>query len=149
LDGFGFVVPATEKMTTLACTFSSAKFAGRAPEGQVLLRAFVGGAMNPEALELDDEALVAAVRAELQRVLDIRSAPVRAIVSRWPRSMPQYPVGHLERVARIRGRLAQHRGLLLAGNAYGGVGIPDCIASGESAAASAWNLLALGGKRRG
>jgi oxygen-dependent protoporphyrinogen oxidase len=147
LDGFGFVVPATERMTTLACTFSSVKFAGRAPEGKVLLRAFVGGAMNPESLELDDEGMVACVRGELQRLLDIRRAPWRAIVSRWPRSMPQYPVGHLEHVARIRARLAHHHGLFLAGNAYGGVGIPDCISSGEAAAEAALAWLTMRGMR--
>ena len=141
LDGFGFVVPFLENRTLLACTFSSVKFAGRAPSGQVLLRAFVGGALQPELFELSPDKLVLRVRADLRDLLGIEPAPLFAAVSKWERSMPQYHVGHLERVKRIEGRVAALPGLVLAGNAYSGLGIPDCIRSGESAAADLFDAL--------
>ncbi|HEV2862838.1 MAG TPA: protoporphyrinogen oxidase [Pyrinomonadaceae bacterium] len=134
LDGFGFVTPFAERRATLACTFTSVKFGGRAPEGRALLRAFVGGALQPEMFELDDERLVAAVRADLRQLLGVEAPPVLAHVEKWPRSMAQYHLGHLERVARIRARLRTHTGLALCGNAYTGAGIPDCVRSGEEAA---------------
>jgi oxygen-dependent protoporphyrinogen oxidase len=134
LDGFGFVVPFIEKRTLLACTFSSVKFAGRAPRGQVLLRAFVGGALQPELFDLSQAELLLRVRADLRDLLGIEAAPLFAEVSKWERSMPQYHVGHLERVQRIEARVAALPGLVLAGNAYSGLGLPDCIRSGEAAA---------------
>jgi oxygen-dependent protoporphyrinogen oxidase len=134
LDGFGFVVPVIEKRATLACTFSSVKFAGRAPEGHTLLRAFVGGALQPEMYALDEDQMVAAVRDDLRELLGIEQPPLFAHVERWPRSMAQYHLGHIERVERVRARLSSFPLLKLAGNAYGGAGIPDCIRSGESAA---------------
>ncbi|HEY6229833.1 MAG TPA: protoporphyrinogen oxidase [Pyrinomonadaceae bacterium] len=134
LDGFGFVVPFIERRSIMACSFSSVKFAGRAPVGQVLLRAFAGGALQPEMFELNDSELLARVRADLRDLLGIREPPLFAEVSKWPRSMPQYHLGHLERVQRIKERAAALQGLVLAGNAYSGLGIPDCISSGEAAA---------------
>jgi len=134
LDGFGFVVPFIESRTVLACTFSSVKFQGRAPEGHALLRAFVGGALQPETFALDEDEIVARVRDDLRELLGIENRPLFARVEKWPRSMAQYHLGHVERVARIRERLSALPGLKLAGNAYGGAGIPDCIRSGESAA---------------
>jgi oxygen-dependent protoporphyrinogen oxidase len=134
LDGFGFVVPLIEHRATLACTFSSVKFAGRAPEGNALLRAFVGGALQPEMYALDEDAMIAAVRDDLRELLGIEKPPLFAHVEKWPRSMAQYHLGHVERVERIRARLSTLPGLKLAGNAYSGAGIPDCIRSGESAA---------------
>jgi oxygen-dependent protoporphyrinogen oxidase len=134
LDGFGFVVPFIEKRTVMACTFSSVKFAGRAPQGHALLRAFVGGALQPELLEMDEAELLARVREDLRQLLGIERAPLFAEVARWLRSMPQYHVGHLARVQRIEQRLASLPNLALAGNAYSGLGIPDCIRSGEAAA---------------
>ncbi|HZG52541.1 MAG TPA: protoporphyrinogen oxidase [Pyrinomonadaceae bacterium] len=134
LDGFGFVVPFVEGRKTLACTFSSVKFAGRAPAGHALLRAFVGGALQPEMYALDEERMIAAVRADLRALLGIERAPLFAHVEKWPRSMAQYHLGHLARVARIRRRLQQFPTLQLAGNAYGGAGIPDCIRGGHAAA---------------
>ena len=134
LDGFGFVVPFIEGRATLACSFSSIKFAGRAPEGCALLRAFVGGALQPEKFALNENEMLAAVRRDLRDLLGVASPPIFHQVARWPRSMPQYQLGHLERTARIRARLAQLPSLRLAGNAYGGAGIPDCIRSGEQAA---------------
>jgi protoporphyrinogen/coproporphyrinogen III oxidase len=133
LDGFGFVVPYVERRRLLAGTFSSLKYPGRAPAGSVLVRAFVGGALQPELLDLDDDSLTAAVREELAALLGVRAAPHLTRIARWPRAMPQYQVGHIDRVARIRARAAT-LGVHLAGNAYDGVGIPDCIRSGESAA---------------
>ncbi len=134
LDGFGFVVPFIERRTTLACTFSSVKFAGRAPDGYALLRAFVGGALQPETFALDEEALTRAVREDLRELLGIERLPLFALVEKWPRSMAQYHLGHIARVERIRQRLSNFPTLQLAGNAYGGAGVPDCIRGGEAAA---------------
>ena len=134
LDGFGFVLPFIEKRSLIACTFSSVKFAGRAPAGQVLLRGFVGGALQPELLDLEEDKLLARVLGDLRDLLGIERAPLFSEVTRWERSMPQYHVGHLERVKRIEARLAALPTLFLAGNAYSGLGIPDCIRSGEAAA---------------
>jgi oxygen-dependent protoporphyrinogen oxidase len=134
LDGFGFVVPFIEKRTVMACTFSSVKFAGRAPQGHALLRAFVGGALQPELLVLDEADLLARVREDLRELLGIEREPLFAEVARWQRSMPQYHVGHLARVKRIDEHVASLPGFALAGNAYSGLGIPDCIRSGETAA---------------
>lgn len=134
LDGFGFVVPAVEKRTLLACTFSSVKYPGRAPSGTVLIRAFVGGALFPEAYELPDDRMLAGVQKDLAELLGVRGKPKDAVVTRWPRSMAQYNVGHLERVARIEDEAGRFATLALAGAAYRGVGIPDCVRSGEAAA---------------
>lgn len=144
LDGFGFVVPAVENRSIIACSFSSVKYAGRAPEGFVLVRCFAGGAIQPHVFEWDDDRLVAGARRELRELLGIEAEPLFALVHRHPRSMPQYPVGHLRRVAQILECLDRHPGLALAGNAYGGVGIPDCVHSGETAAERV--LDALNGK---
>jgi oxygen-dependent protoporphyrinogen oxidase len=134
LDGFGFVVPVIERRATLACTFSSVKFAGRAPSGHALIRAFVGGALQPEMYALDEDAMVVAVSKDLRELLGIEKPPLFAHVEKWPRSMAQYHLGHVERVERIRRRVSSLPGLKLAGNAYNGAGIPDCVRSGESAA---------------
>ncbi len=134
LDGFGFVAPAAARRPVLACTFSSAKFAGRAPEGQVLLRAFLGGALHRGILDRDDRALAETAARDLAALLGIAGAPHLVRVHRHPAAMPQYLVGHLDRVASIEARAARHDALALAGSAYHGVGIPDCIRSGEEAA---------------
>jgi len=133
LDGFGFVVPASEKRTLLACTFSSVKYPGRAPAGTVLVRAFVGGALFPEAYDMADSRMLAGIGKDLSDLLGVRGQPRDAVVTRWPRSMPQYNVGHLERVARIEDESGRYPTLALAGAAYRGVGIPDCVRSGEAA----------------
>jgi len=134
VDGFGFVVPLVEARSIVACTYSSVKYPGRAPEGHVLLRAFVGGALQQELFHQDDAAMAESVRRELRDLLGISSAPLLTRIHRHPQAMPQYRVGHLDRMARIDAALADHSGLALAGNAYRGVGIPDCIHSGELAA---------------
>jgi oxygen-dependent protoporphyrinogen oxidase len=134
LDGFGFVVPFVERRATLACTFSSVKFDGRAPEGYALLRAFVGGALQPEMFALDTDAMTTAVREDLRELLGVNGPPLFAHVEKWSRSMAQYTVGHTDRVARIRERLTHLPSLQLAGNAYEGAGLPDCIRGGWHAA---------------
>ena len=134
LDGFGFVVPRTEARAVLACTFSSVKYPERAPEGRVLLRCFVGGALNERALESDDATLIAGARAELRQAIGVTAGPLLTRVHRWPKAMPQYHVGHLGRVEAIERCAAALPGLHLAGGAYRGVGIADCVRSGEAAA---------------
>ena len=136
LNGFGFVVPFTEKRSVIACTFSSVKFAGRAPDGHVLLRAFAGGALQPEVFALDESELIRRVETDLRELLGISEAPLFVELAKWERSMPQYEVGHLDRVNEIEKLVAALPGLQLAGNAYRGAGIPDCIRSGQSAAES-------------
>ncbi|HEY3305344.1 MAG TPA: protoporphyrinogen oxidase [Candidatus Binatia bacterium] len=132
--GFGLIAPAVESRKILACTFSSVKYPGRAPDGFVLLRAFVGGALQPFLFEQDDAAMEAGVRQELAELLGITAEPLFRRIHRHPRSMPQYPVGHLARVERIEEQVKKLPGLALAGNAYRGVGIADCVHSGERAA---------------
>jgi protoporphyrinogen/coproporphyrinogen III oxidase len=135
LDGFGFVVPFIEKRSLLACTFSSMKFPGRAPDDHVLLRAFAGGALQPEMF--DDPG--ARIKADLCDLLGITGKPLFTEIAKWERSMPQYEVGHLDRVQAIDSEVRNLSGLALAGNAYRGAGIPDCIRSGEAAAQSLIN----------
>ncbi|HOW70939.1 MAG TPA: protoporphyrinogen oxidase [Phycisphaerae bacterium] len=134
LDGFGFVVPSVENRSMIAGTFGSIKFAGRAPNGWVLMRTFLGGAIQPHIYEMEDKELRRAVLKDLAELIGAEGEPRFTEIHRWPLSMPQYPVGHLERVKRIEQRLAGLPGLAVAGNAFGGVGIPDCVQSGEQAA---------------
>ena len=134
LDGMGFVVPAVERSPVLAGSFSSRKYVHRAPEGTELLRIFVGGARRPEMAEMDDRRLVPLVLGELAPLLGIEGGPIYTTTAHWPGTMPQYYVGHLDLVARIDQRRAAIPGLELAGNAFAGVGVPNCIHSGEEAA---------------
>lgn len=134
LTGFGFVVPAIEGRKILAGSFASLKFAGRCPSDQVLIRVFVGGALQPKLADLPDDELLSLVQQELAALIGLRGEPILAQVNRWTGAMPQYHVGHLDRVARIEQLTTALPGLALAGNAYRGVGIPQCIHSGEQAA---------------
>lgn len=134
LNGFGFVVPRVENRSIIGCSFPSVKFEGRAPEGHVLLRAFAGGAFGKNALDASDEGLVAGVRRDLEELLGIRGKPLFHDLRRFPLSMPQYEIGHAEKIAGIRGEQGHFPGLVLAGNYFGGVGVPDCIREGEDAA---------------
>ncbi|NQT15617.1 MAG: protoporphyrinogen oxidase, partial [Planctomycetes bacterium] len=134
LDGMGIVVPSIENSPILAVSFSSQKYAHRAPEGKTLLRVFAGGARCPEMAEMDTAELEPQVLGELAELLGIRGEPVYRATSNWPRTMPQYHVGHLQLVERIEAGVARLENLELAGNAYHGVGIPNCIHSGEQAA---------------
>ena len=134
LDAFGLVVPAIEKRKIMAVSFSSRKFPDRAPAGQILLRTFVGGALQPELLHNDDETISGFVNDELRSIFGMKAEPMFSEVIRYNNAMPQYHVGHLDRVARIESLLKNTPGLYLAGSAYTGVGIPDSIASGWLAA---------------
>jgi len=134
MDGMGAVVPAAEKSPILAISFSSQKYLHRAPEGKALLRVFVGGARAPEMAEMEDARLREIVLEELGRLLGIRGEPLFCTIAHWPRTMPQYHVGHKDLIAKIDARAAAWPGLELAGNAYRGVGIPDCIHGGQQAA---------------
>jgi len=146
--GFGFLVPASEGRALLACTFVHRKFLGRTPAGTAVLRAFLGGARNEPLLAEPDHTLVAIARRELTEILGARILnpavePEHVQVTRWRRAMAQYSVGHKERMARIGARVAALPGLRLAGNAYDGIGIPDCIRLGRQ---TARELAALGAK---
>jgi oxygen-dependent protoporphyrinogen oxidase len=134
LDGFGFVVPHAERRPIIACTFSSVKYAGRAPDGHVLLRVFLGGALNEEVLQGDDATLVRTAREQIGPLLGITAEPELARVARHARAMPQYHVGHAARAAAIEQAVLRYPGLRLVGGAYRGVGIADCVRSGEDAA---------------
>ena len=138
-EGFGFLVPASEGRAMLACTFAHRKFLGRTPTGKAVLRAFLGGMKNEALLTATDAVLVETVRRELSEILGAGTMgmdvqPEHAQVSRWRRAMAQYAVGHQERMQRITERVAALPGLRLAGNAYDGIGIPDCIRLGRKAA---------------
>lgn len=141
LNGFGFVVPFVEKRSLIACTFSSVKFNDRAPDDHVLLRAFAGGALQPEMFALADSDMETRIEADLRELLNIDRKPLFAEVAKWERSMPQYEVGHLDRVQSIESEVRGLPGLALAGNSYRGAGIPDCIRSGEAAADEIINSL--------
>ena len=134
LDAFGLVIPAVENRKIIAVSFTSRKFPGRAPEGSVLLRTFIGGAMQPELMQLSEPEMTEIVRSELADILGVGGEPDFFEVHRYENAMPQYYVGHLDRVTMIERLAADHSGLEIAGNAYHGVGIPDCVHSGEQAA---------------
>lgn len=139
--GFGFVVPAAERRRIIAGSFSSLKYAGRAPVGTILARAFIGGALNRELMELNDAGMAAAARDEFRDLLGVRAEPLLTLVRRWPNAMPQYIVGHLDRVAEIERLAKEIPGLELAGAYLRGVGIPDCVAGGERAAEAIFAAL--------
>lgn len=125
--GRGFVIPRAEGRTLTAVTWTSNKFGGRVPEGTALLRGFVGRAGNEEPAFMPDDALIALVRDELRDILGITASPLTARVFRWPRALPQYNLGHPERLRAIEEHVSRIRGLALTGAAYRGIGIPDCI----------------------
>ncbi len=139
---FGFVVPALERREILAASFSSLKFPGRAPEGRILIRVFLGGAMRPDQLDLADAQVQTIVRRELGELLGVAGEPELFRVQRWPKAMPQYHVGHLDRMTRIAEHMTAFPSLALAGNAYTGVGIPQSTASGTAAAERVYVHLA-------
>ena len=141
LDATGYVVPRHLGRPVLACTWASAKFEHRAPEGYSLFRVFLGGAKRPIPEHASDEDLRELAIREMHDVMGVRATPVLSRVDRFDRAMPQYHVGHLDRVAAIQSLAAEIPGLYLAGAAYGGVGIPDCVSSGERAATAAWRYV--------
>jgi len=140
LDGFGFVVPRTEGRRLIACSFSSVKFAERAPAGHLLVRAFLAEEAVPKG---DADAAIACAREELGALLRLEAAPRLARAFFAPGAMARYEVGHLERVAEIESRLERHVGLALAGNGLRGVGVPDCVRSGEQGAERLLSQAAL------
>jgi len=134
LNGYGFVVPRVEGRSLLASTWTSSKWSHRAPDDSVLLRVYLGGAHDKSVMDRTDSELAELMRSELRGILGIDREPLLVKVYRWPRSMPQYHVGHLQRLDRIEGLLQQTPGIYVAGAGYRGVGIPDCIHDGARAA---------------
>ncbi len=134
LDGYGYVIPRREGRKALACTWTSTKFPHRAPDGYALLRVFIGRAGQEEDIAWTEESLAEIARDELSLTLGITAEPLITRVFLWEKAMPQYNLGHPGRLDRITHSLAEKTGLALAGNGYGGIGIPDCIRSGELAA---------------
>jgi oxygen-dependent protoporphyrinogen oxidase len=132
--GFGFLVPRKERRRLVACTWVGTKFSHRVPEGKIVARCFLGGMEDAGVLDESDQNIIAAVTGELQEIAGIAARPRFTRISRWPKSMAQYTVGHPQRLAEIQARVAAIPGLYLAGNAYTGIGIPDCIRMGRAAA---------------
>ncbi|HBT77051.1 MAG TPA: protoporphyrinogen oxidase [Planctomycetaceae bacterium] len=134
VNGMGFVVPKIAGNSILAGSFSSLKYAHRAPEGKLLLRIFAGGAGSPHMVEMPEAELLPLLQAEMSNILHIEGAPLFSVVAYWPRTMPQYHVGHRDLVGAIEEAVATEPTLGLAGNAFHGVGIPNCAQSGRLAA---------------
>jgi oxygen-dependent protoporphyrinogen oxidase len=140
-EAFGFVVPESEGGNILAASFISKKFVDRAPQGMVMVRVFIGGALQPGLLEKKDEELIGMALTDLRKYVALKGEPVKTWVRRWPKSMPQYHLGHARRVAQIDEMVRELGGLVLAGNCLHGVGIADCVRSGELAAQSVLESL--------
>ncbi len=140
LKGFGFLVPKKERKHVVACTWVNNKFAHRAPEDKIVLRCFMGG----NALGETDSSLIEMARQELRLFMGVSAQPLFSKVARWPQSMAQYTVGHQNRIDEVEARLGGMPGLQLVGNAYHGIGIPDCVRMGKEAAT---NILARSGAR--
>ncbi len=136
LNGFGFVVPFVEKRQILSGSFTSIKFPGRAPDDSVLFRVFIGGACQGDLVDLPNEELYKIAEQELAELLGIQGGPQVREILRWKNAMPQYHLGHIDRVTKIEALASELPGFALAGNAYHGVGIPFCIHGGELAAES-------------
>ena len=143
LHGYGFVSPRAAGGPIVAATWTSNKFPGRAPPGGTLVRFFMGRAGSESVVDLPEDDLVALAHSQLQRLCGVTATPIVARVFRWPRSMPQYVVGHLDRLERLAQLTRALPGLLFAGASYRGVGIPDCIASGWTAAGRALEQLGV------
>ncbi|GMR04972.1 MAG: protoporphyrinogen oxidase [Thermodesulfobacteriota bacterium] len=141
LDGFGFVVPRKEKRRIMASTWTSVKFDNRAPGDSVLIRCFIGGSKNRELLSLSDAEMVNIVREELSDIMGIEAEPIFARVYRWINSMPQYTVGHEERVRAIEEGAQAHPGLFITGSAYHGIGIADSVRCAEVTAKKALHFI--------
>jgi oxygen-dependent protoporphyrinogen oxidase len=137
MQGSGFVVPRVERSALLAGTWVTSKWPGRAPEGHVLLRGFLGGGRDPHRLDAGDEELVETAREELEALLGITGDPLLTRLFRWTRQSPQYEVGHLQRVAAIEDHLAALPGVFLTGSGFRAIGIPDCVADARATAARA------------
>lgn len=141
LDGFGYLIPKEEGMNTLGTLWDSSIFTNRAPEGYVLLRSMLGGACFPEYLELPDEEVVRRVRSDLSETMGIKDPPVFVRIFRHEKAIPQYTVGHGDRLRALEERLEKHPGLLLTGNSYRGVGLNDCVAAAARTAEEGMRYL--------
>ncbi len=137
----GFLIPFSERRRIFGCTFVSNKFEGRAPDGHVLIRAFVGGAIDEASADLPEAQMAAMVRAELRDLIGLRGEPVVTRICRWPKANPQYEVGHRLVVEEIDRRLGGLPGLFVTGSAFRGVGIPDGVTSGARAAGAILSYL--------
>ena len=133
LDGMGFVVPAIERKSILACSFSSVKFDNRAPEDIILLRAFVDLAQARNMIDRSEQQIIELVLRDLNTLLGVKGNPINVLISKYDNAIAQYYLGHLDRVRQIESEIAQLPGLAFAGNAFHGVGIPACINSAEKA----------------
>jgi protoporphyrinogen/coproporphyrinogen III oxidase len=138
--GFGFLVPAKERSRLLACTFVHRKFPYRAPPGKALLRCFLGGTRDPGVIELSNNEIIPLVRQELRNILGVEAAPLFSLISRWHSVMAQYTVGHEDHIMRIASLMQKYPRLYLAGNAYSGIGLSDCIRTGRAAAEQAIDM---------
>jgi oxygen-dependent protoporphyrinogen oxidase len=143
--GFGFLVPKTERKRLAACTWVGTKFSHRVPDGKIVARCFLGGVGDQGVLDESDESIRATVTEELCEIAGVTATPKFVRISRWPKSMAQYTVGHPARLAEMESRIAQLPNLHVAGNAYQGIGIPDCIRMGRTAAEK---ILASGSSSR-
>lgn len=142
MEAFGFIVPISEKRKIKAGTYSSTKWNFRTPDDQhVLIRAFVGGARNQELVYQDDESMLKMVLDELKDIIGLSAEPVMHKIYRWEKGMPQYTIGHLERVKNIEERAAANPGVFVVGGSYKGVGVPDCINVGTQAAEQAMAIV--------
>jgi oxygen-dependent protoporphyrinogen oxidase len=128
-NGFGFMIPKSEKRQILACTWSSTKFDHRAPDDNALVRVFVGGDRKEHLIDLPDDKLVLMVQNELASTMGLKAEPTVSKIFRWPKGNAQYDVGHLDRVAQVEAIAARTQGLYFTGSAFRGIGIPDCVKS--------------------
>jgi oxygen-dependent protoporphyrinogen oxidase len=141
-DGFGFIAPQNTRRDLLGVQWCSSIYPGRAPSGFVLWRALCGGIHRAEMVDWSDNELLRAVHAEMRAAMQVRGEPVFARVVRWPAAIPQYVLGHLERLARIDAAASQYPGLFLTGNAYRGISMSDCVEQGAAIAARVALFLA-------
>lgn len=141
IDGFGFVVPKAEGKRIIGSTWSSIKWAGRAPDDELLLRCFVGGSLHEKLLEKTDEEVMTMVLEDLKSIMDIEGEPVMKKMYRYKKAMPQYTIGHIERVEGIEFELKEHKGLFLTGSAYHGIGISDTVREAEDTAKKVLEIL--------
>ncbi len=141
LDGFGYLIPKKEGCEILGTLWDSSIFPQRAPEGHVLLRSMMGGSTNPDAINLSDDEVKQRTMAELKKIMDITVAPDFVRIFRHERAIPQYIVGHADRLASIEENLKQHPGLIFTGNAFFGVGLNDCVNAANKAGEQAISYL--------
>ncbi len=135
-NDFGFFVPRQEPNHILAATYASEKFAARAPRDYIVVRTFQGGTLDRGAVDLDDETLIERSHRDLARLIGVTGPPRATSLMRFREAVPQFEVGHPERVARLDREVEKHEGLYLAGSALGAYGLADCVASGEAVAAT-------------